>query len=106
LAQKFGWSVREASSIDELKQLRQENHVVAVLFDPHEVALPWWLGLRAVREAAPRAMPIVCSGFAHEVPWPELAARGAFHALHLPLATNEVRQSLGFVWAARQRAIA
>jgi hypothetical protein len=104
LVGEFGWSLNEASSLCRVAELNVDHTVVTVLFSPHDLALPWDQALRAVLEAAPNALPILCHGFADAVDWPQLAEAGAFHSLRLPLDIREVRQSLGFVWEAKRRA--
>jgi DNA-binding NtrC family response regulator len=99
LAEQFGWTIQQSPDVCHLRTLNREQSVVAVLFDPKSVGAAWQDGLRAVREAAPRARRIVCCGFANAAPWHDMAAAGAFDVLNLPLAWSEVRQSFGFVWA-------
>jgi DNA-binding NtrC family response regulator len=98
---QFGWSFKIAKSIRRLRDLGARSEVVAVISDLTLLAEPWEAALRAVRVAAPNALPIICQRFSDTVAWPELAAAGAFHAISLPLNPCEVRQSLGFVWASK-----
>jgi hypothetical protein len=65
--------------------------------------LSWEEALRLVIDAAPDALPVLCHGFSDVLYLPDLADAGAFHAMRLPLHADEVRQSLGFVWAAQGR---
>ena len=97
---KFGWSVKRASSLNGLHDMREDN-IVAVLLDANSLGLSWAEALKAVLEFAPRTRPIACHRFSETVDWPQLAAAGAFHVLPLPLAAREMLQSLGFVWSAR-----
>jgi len=101
MAAEFGWSVTETSSLRGLAELNTDRNVVAVLFNPRSLALGWDQALRAVQEAAPRALLILCHGFADSIDWPQVAEAGAFHSLLLPFAGHEIRQSLGFVWDAK-----
>ena len=94
LAGKFGWSIERVEDLNQLRDLTARRRVASVLCR----AQAW--ELRDVLDAAPRARVIVCHEFSDEVVWPRLAAAGAFHSLHLPFRMEEVRQSLGFVWAA------
>lgn len=103
LVAEFGWSLREASSVGRVADLNAAHTVVAVLFSPHDLALPWDQALRGVMRAAPEALPILCHGFADAIDWPQLADAGVFHSLLLPFDMGEVRQSLGFVWEAKLR---
>lgn len=103
LVAEFGWSLREASSVDRVAELNAAHTVVAVLFSPHDLALPWDQALRAVMRSAPEALPILCHGFADAIDWPQLADAGVFHSLLLPFDMGEVRQSLGFVREAKLR---
>ena len=91
--------------IAQLRDLSVERNLVAVLFEPEALGLASNQALRLIREAAPKALPILCQRLSEPDVWPELAEAGAFHSLPLPLNAGEVKQSLGFVWAAkRQRA--
>ncbi len=101
LAASFGWSLEKAASFASLKELAGSRAVVAVLFEASMWKLSWEEALRLVIDAAPDALPVLCHGFADILHLPDLADAGAFHALRLPLHADEVRQSLGFVWAAR-----
>jgi len=100
-ARQFGWSLMVAKSVGRLRDLGSKRNVVAVLCDLSALASPWNEALQAVRSAVPKALPIVCQRFSDTDVWPELAEAGAFHSISLPLNPCEVRQSLGFVWAAR-----
>lgn len=99
----FGWSLKIAKSVGRLRDLGAKSDVVAVLSDLTLLAEPWNEALQAVRRAVPKALPIVCQRFSGTIPWPELAEAGAFHTVTLPLNPCEVRQSFGFVWAARNQ---
>jgi DNA-binding NtrC family response regulator len=103
LAWGFGWSVSRSKDQREFGEFSRQCEVVAVLFNPYALEQPWPQALESILDAAPKALPIVCHGFSSEIPWPEMAEAGAFHSLRLPFDLGEVRQSLGFVWAARQR---
>lgn len=48
----------------------------------------------SVLKTFPRALPILCHGFADHLDWPEVADAGAFHALPLPFSVPELRQSM------------
>lgn len=101
LVAEFGWSFKKADSLSRLAELNVDHNLVTVLFSPKNLALPWEQALRAILDAAPKALPIVCHGFAETIDWPQVADAGAFHSLRLPFDVREVRQSLGFVWGAR-----
>lgn len=103
LAAEFGWSIKQASSLRGLAELNANGNLVAVLFNPRDLALPWEQALRGVLDAAPGALPILCHGFAETIDWPQAAEAGAFHSLQLPFDLGEVRQSLGFAWEAKRR---
>lgn len=103
LTPEFGWSVEVAPDLSALKHWRNAGNVVAVFFECNSLGLPWEKALQLVREAMPQALLIPCHRFSDSVNWPDLADAGAFHAVALPLKSNEVRQSLSFVWAARLR---
>lgn len=103
LIDKFGWSLEEAGSLGHVAELNAGHNLVAVLFSPRSLALPWDQALRAIVDAAPRALPILCHGFRERIDWPQAARAGAFHSLHLPFCVQEIRQSLGFVFDAKCR---
>ncbi len=103
LVAQFGWSLETASDFRCLRGLNADRNLVAVLFEAGMWSLEWSEALQLVRHAAPSAFPILCHRFSDHLDWPTLADAGAFHAMRLPLVANEVRQSLGFVWAAIQR---
>ncbi len=104
LVAEFGWSLKQARDLRQLPELKAHHKVVAVLFDPRDLALPWDTALRAILDAAPGALPIVCHGFSDAIDWPTVAEAGGFHSLFLPFSLSELRQSLGFVWATNCRA--
>jgi DNA-binding NtrC family response regulator len=97
----FGFSLQEVPTLGHLGSL--DDNLVAVLFCPNALDLSGDEALKQVLGAAPNALPILCHGFADHINWPELVDAGAFHSLPMPFSTAEVRQSLGFVWEARQR---
>lgn len=85
--------------------VRDATSAQAVLF--HRDALgpecTWIEAVRKLKLTLPEARLIACHEFSEEINWPELSEAGAFHALGVPLRTNEVRQSLGFLSAAENR---
>jgi len=97
----YGWSFATAADVGELERLNSERWIVAVLFSPRDLALAWDHALRSVQKAVPGAFPILCHRVGDLIDWPQAAGAGAFHALLLPFAEREVRQSLGFVWSVR-----
>ena len=101
LVAEFGWSLERADSFPALRNLAPEHDMVAVFFEAGMWKLTWSEALQLVQDAAPGALPVVCYRFSDHLHWPELADAGAFHKMPLPLASSEVRQGLGFVWAAR-----
>jgi hypothetical protein len=103
LIAEFGWSLINAGDLCRLAELNESKHIVAVLFSPKGLELPWDRALSSTMAAAPHALPILCHGFAEPVDWPVAAEAGAFHSLLLPFKLHEVRQSLGFAWSAMSR---
>jgi hypothetical protein len=103
LAAESGWSFEHAGNVPKLREIGGERAVVAVLIDAGALGVSIRDALRAVSEALPKALPIVCHKSSETILWSELADAGAFHALLMPLCESEVRQSLGFVWAAQRR---
>lgn len=103
LAAEFQWSCKEVDSFRGLAELKVRHDIIAVLFSPKNLNLPWDQALRATIHAAPGALPILCHGFAEAIDWPQAARAGAFHSLLLPFSLREVRQSLGFASSAKSR---
>ena len=103
LVVEFGWSLKKAANLAALRRPRGHRDTVAVLFEASMWGLAWHEVLKMVIDAAPGACPILCHRLSAMLDWPELSAAGAFHALTIPFRENEVRQSLGFVWAAKSR---
>jgi len=106
LVAEFGWSVKEIHTVRELAQANVDYNLVAVLFDPQHLSLPWDKVLRSILDTAPRTLPILCHRFAEAIDWPKVAEAGAFHSIQWPLNQGEVRQSLGFVWGAKRHSTA
>jgi DNA-binding NtrC family response regulator len=105
-AKEFGCSVTVANSLNELAARQTAGKTLAVIF--HRGALgagcSWSQSLRILNRAIPGVRLIACHGYAERVDWTELSDAGAFHYLGLPLKSEEVRQSLGFVTEAEKRA--
>jgi hypothetical protein len=104
VVQAFGWSLETAADFRRLRGIAACSDVVAVLFEAGMWRLEWSEVLQLVQHAAPSALPVLCHRFSDHLDWPALADAGAFHHMPLPLISSEVRQSLGFVWAARSAA--
>lgn len=102
LASEFGWSFQKVDNLHNSPNLNPPDDAVAVLFNPNSLGLPWDEALRSVLNVFPKAFLILCHGFADNIEWPEVADAGAFHSLPMPFSVAEVRQSLGFVWGAKQ----
>ena len=103
LVSGFGWELKHADGLRGLERLSGKHNVVATIFSPVLLDLAWEQALQSVLELAPKALPILCHGFAEEIDWEQAAAAGAFHSLLVPFDLQEVRQSLGFVWDAKSR---
>jgi hypothetical protein len=102
LAASFNWAVDRAETFARLRAMSTAQNVVAVLFDARNLGVSWNDALESVLAAAPRALPIVCTGFSELVHWPDLADAGAFCELRLPIDEGEARRCLGFIWAAKR----
>jgi len=102
LESEFGLSFREVDNLRDFPNLNPPGDVVAVLFSPSSLGLRWDEALTSVLKTFPRAFPILCDGFADYTDWPEVADAGAFHSIPVPFSVAELRQSLGFVWGAKQ----
>ncbi len=101
LAAEFGLPFKEVDDFRNSKNPIED--VVAVLFSPSSLNLPWHEALRSVLNAFPGAFPILCHRFGDNIDWPEVADAGAFHSIPVPFGVAELRQSIGFVWGAKQR---
>jgi len=103
VAAEFGWSVEWANSYERFVEAAKEREIIAVLFERQVFDLTCEAALRMLRDTLPAALPIVCVRLSDVIDWPNLASAGAFHTVLLPMAKDEVRQTLGFVWAANCR---
>ena len=110
-AERFGWEVHFAKDLSEtssqnlLRALNREHEIVAVMFSPEAMGLPWQEALNLVHSWAPLAQPILFFRMADRPPAEELSRAGVFHAIGLPLRKQELHHSLGFVWADRNPAL-
>ena len=102
VASEFELMVDQASTPAALREMCTNRDVAAVLFDARNLGLSWNDALETVLRSAPRALPVVCAGFAESIPWPELAEAGAFHVIRRPIKESEARHTLGFIWAAKR----
>lgn len=102
LESQFGFSFRQIESLQALPDMDPSDDVIAVLFNPSSAGVAWDESLNSVLHAFPRAFPILCHGFADPIDWPQAADAGAFHSIPVPIKLAELRQSLGFVWVARE----
>ena len=100
LSSEFGLTFQAVNTLQNCPNLPDD--VVAVLFSPSSLGLPWNEALRSVLKNFPLAFPILCHGFADHIDWPEMADAGVFHSIPVPFSVAELRQSLGFVWGAKQ----
>jgi hypothetical protein len=100
---EFGWRLLTASTLEDLASVAARNDVIAVLIEPAAVNLSWKQAISAVRAVLPKALPILCHRFSENVDGAEASASGAFHLLGIPFKNGELRQSLGFVWAATNK---
>ena len=103
VVEEFGWHFLAASSLDELASQGADHDVIAVLIEPAAANLSWRQAISVVRGALPKALPILCYRFSETVDWVDASASGAFHLLGIPFKPTELRQSLGFVWAAKNK---
>src|SRR5436190_7354321 len=102
LVAQLGCSLKRATSLDQLCDLSVHEQVAVVLLDANTLQISWNEALGVVRKAASAALPIVCHRSSERINWPMLAEAGAYHALLLPLNSDEVRQSLGFALVAKK----
>lgn len=99
----FDWTPETTASLEALAKIGARPDVVAVMVEPDAINLPWKQAVAAVQERLPNACIILCNRFSDDIDYAEASAAGAFLLLHLPLHVGELRQSLGFVWAAKNK---
>jgi hypothetical protein len=99
----FDWTPETTTSLEALAKIGARRDVVAVMVEPAAINLPWKQAVTAIRESIPYACIILCNRFSDDIDYAEASAAGAFLLLRLPLHLGELRQSLGFVWAARNK---
>jgi len=104
-AQGYGWSIQHAFSAAEVKNIREDGKIGAVLFQEDSLGSggSWLETISELKEAAPDARLIACMHFSDDADYPKLCRAGLFHAMWLPLMEHEVRQCLGFIWEAEKR---
>jgi hypothetical protein len=103
LTSEFGWKLRIVDRIADVRASGPDR-AAAILFHNEALKCPWLEAVGRLRRAAPLARLVACHGFADGVEWAELRNAGVFHTLWLPFTESELRQSLGFIWQAEQRA--
>jgi DNA-binding NtrC family response regulator len=101
-----GWTLEVARNFQEFRTNPRARDVVAVFLQKQAVGpdCSWAEAVKQVRGVSDEIRVVVCHGFGESIDWQEISEAGAFHALALPLSDNEVRQSIGFLWEADQRA--
>jgi len=99
----FNWECQRASSFDDLGRLALGGDIAAVVVDPSAIQMSWKEALTRAENAAPDSRILLCERFSFGIDWAEASSAGAFHILRLPLDAGELRQSLGFVWAAKNK---
>ncbi len=97
VAAEFGWDVVTANPATF--RAFDPGRIAAILFDHGSSDVGWIAKARRLRSCYPDARLIACHGFSDEIDWPALSDAGVFHAIRLPLRQEELRQSLGYVWA-------
>ena len=102
VAADFGWTAEVVYELCEAAFIEASRQIVAVLFSSDALGpgKSWLETIRALRLALPKLRLVACHSFTESIDWPELCDAGAFHALWLPLKEDEVRRTLGFIWAA------
>lgn len=103
LASTFGWFIRTVPTIEELRFIARHGMITAVLFQPKEVHDNWREAIERVKSVAQSARLVVCQRFSERTPWSDIAQHGAFYQLHIPLASHELRQCMGFIKAAESK---
>jgi hypothetical protein len=105
VAHEFGWTVQMAGNLSESSSAERTGRIAGVIFHRSAVAsgVSWPKAIESVRTEYPEARLIGCYGFSEPLDGNEPSTSRLFHMLGLPLKENEVRQSLGFVWAAEKR---
>jgi len=101
-AATFGWSVLMLNRLRSLDMLPLDT-VSAILFDRDAVGGSWTEATSRLRRMAPKVPLIACHHITEMLDWPAVCDAGAFHGVRVPLNKSELRQSVGYVWAAMQR---
>lgn len=100
---EFGWAACRVPDVQELTGLCAREAVVAILIQaqPLPGSLRWAEALRTTRKLAPNARAVICCSPDQMRERAAFIEQGAYSALMSPLNRSEVRQALGFVWAAK-----
>ncbi|HWE51311.1 MAG TPA: hypothetical protein VG273_16080 [Bryobacteraceae bacterium] len=91
--------------MNEIAAFMQGRRIVALLVSKDALGPgnTWTEIIQRLKGSLPDVNLVTCHGFSDPINWEELSAAGVFHAIHLPLKENELRQALGFVWEAERR---
>lgn len=104
IAAEFNWTIRTGYGVPFVAAAGTGAKLAAVLFHRQALGVDSWIeALSDLKSVLPTTPLIVCHGFSDSIDWPRLCEAGAFHRVHLPLDSNELRQSFGFVWQAARR---
>ena len=102
LATQFSWSVRQLPDLAHVDAVCHREPIVAILIQMQSFSEPRSDAIRDLQLAAPGVPLIVC----HRAGNKEIVGitdDEVFTTLLSPLKDSELRQTLGFVWAARHR---
>ena len=99
---EFDWAIENAPSLDGLAKLNRKRNLVAVLFNPQDLALTWEKALQSVLHCSAESASCPVPGFADRIDWPQVAESVAFHSLLLPFRESEFRHTLGFISGAKR----
>ncbi|MEP7351994.1 MAG: hypothetical protein ABI824_02055 [Acidobacteriota bacterium] len=103
IASGFDWSTALVADFAELSTLTARCEIAVVMVHVRSLGTSWVNALSRVRYIAPNARVVICHGADQAFGRRDMLERGAYGVLQLPLDAGEVRQLLGFVWAAPQR---
>ena len=98
----FGWNTLTLKRVAAIEKLPFEA-IAAILFDRGAVGGSWPEAASRLRRIVPQIPLIACHHITEKLDWPAVCDAGAFHGVSVPLNESELRQSLGYVWAALQR---
>jgi AmiR/NasT family two-component response regulator len=102
IGSEFSWSVTEAASFREVRAAYYRNPIAAIVIQAHSISAPLQSVLEELAILAPGARLIVSYKAGDAGLLRDIIDSGACGAVMSPLNETELRQTLGFAWAARR----